>query len=653
MKKGRRSAGYGKRKTAIIIGLAVCAVLLAVCCVLVVKIIRNLQQGDTGPAQQTDEQVQQAAQTGETAVIDATAVLKNETILGVNVDGMTFAEAEQAILKSLSEKDDTLEVRLPDRRLRFSGVCTWTLEGIDELLERVYTSDEPLEDPEMNVELDKDAIMEIIDRAAQDVLGDSEPTTYKIEDDTLLITVGTAGRTLDTEALYEAVAHAYETADLEGFDWDYEEDGNGGLDLQELCDRLDAEASDAEYDPETNTIIPETTGYSFDTKAAQKLLDEAEPGETIRIAVEVRAPEITEEALKSLLFRDLLSSVDASQSSSSNRANNLARACEAVNGTILMPDEVFSFNDATGKRTTEKGYKEAGAYSNGETVQEVGGGVCQVASSIYYAALKANLKIVERTMHMFMVGYVPLGMDATVNYGTLDMKFRNSTDYPIRIEASAEGGTVHIRLYGTNIDGSYVKMTSTTTDIYEPKTVYKLDTSKGEDYNQVTTSPSNGCRVVSFRNVYAADGTLISSVQEAVSTYQPHNKTITIGKVPEGKLLKDGELTDDPDYVPQPEEPEEAVDPSQSTETVEPDDSGITPNPTEADGKPTVPETTKPEQPTQPTEPTQLEQPTEPTEPGQPTEPEQPTQPEQPTEPSGSSETGTDSTDGEDEVTFE
>ena len=133
-------------------------------------------------------------------------------------------------------------------------------------------------------------------------------------------------------------------------------------------------------------------------------------------------------------------------------------AAEKINGVILQPGQTFSYNDVVGQRTKANGFKEAGAYSGGQVVQEVGGGICQVSSALYYCAMVSNLKINTRTCHYFPVAYIEPGMDATVSWGGPDFAFRNSTNYPIKITTSYNDETnqLTITLLGTKTDDHYV-----------------------------------------------------------------------------------------------------------------------------------------------------------------------------------------------------
>ncbi|MBR2880281.1 MAG: VanW family protein, partial [Oscillospiraceae bacterium] len=191
---------------------------------------------------------------------------------------------------------------------------------------------------------------------------------------------------------------------------------------------------------------------------------------------------------------------------------NVRKAVAAVNGVILLPGEEFDYNTTLGKRTPENGYLMAGAYSGGQTVQEYGGGICQISSMVYYCSLYANLEISSRTCHYFKVLYLPLGLDATVSWGGPEFRFVNNRDFPIKIEASVtdDNKKVEMKIIGSDIDGSYVKMGVGSWEVFD------------KEYEDVAI----GLKAASTRYVYNADGTLRSSNWEATSYYHYHEEDI-------------------------------------------------------------------------------------------------------------------------------
>ena len=282
-------------------------------------------------------------------------------------------------------------------------------------------------------------------------------------------------------------------------------------DFTKLHEELYAEALDAKYDPETQRATESRIGIDFDAAEAKALWEKAETGGTVSIPLKVTMPKYTTEQLDKMLFADKLGTMTTSYASSnSNRANNVELSAKKINGYILNPGETFSYNTVVGKRTRAAGFKEAGAYAGGQVVQEVGGGICQTSSTLYCAALYANLQIVARDEHGFSVAYVPWGMDATVSWGGPEFKFKNNREFPVKIVTRCENRKLTIEIWGTDTDGSYVKMD------YSAWTVYD------------TTYPdvAIGTKAVTYRCVYDKDGSLISRTKEANSYYHYHPEDI-------------------------------------------------------------------------------------------------------------------------------
>ena len=301
------------------------------------------------------------------------------------------------------------------------------------------------------------------------------------------------------------------------------------LSAQDIHDAVAGSMKNAGYDAATDSITPEQAGAEFDVAEAQALLDAASPGETVEIPADIQQPHVTAAELKDVLFRDVLGQCRTHVSGTSARINNVKLSAAACNGVVLNTGDVFSYNATTGQRTTAKGYQAAPAYVGGETVDEVGGGVCQTSSTIYYACLRANLEITERYAHRYVPAYIDWGMDATVSWGGPDYKFTNNTDYPIKIVATYSGGYLTVKILGTNVDGTYVKMTNEVLSKTDWETVYKDDETLPAGTEKVTTTPYTGYKVKSYRNVYSADGKLISSTYEATSDYKVRNKVISRG----------------------------------------------------------------------------------------------------------------------------
>ena len=227
------------------------------------------------------------------------------------------------------------------------------------------------------------------------------------------------------------------------------------LNLDQIFNQVSILPVNPRVDPESLQVIPGQKGYGFDREKAASLLESARAGDTLRLQMEYLDPTVSEE---DAWFQDTLGYCKTEYTDNENRNENLRLACSKLNGLILQPGETLSYNEVLGKRTTEAGYKPAPAYSGTELVDEVGGGICQVSSTLYLSSLFAELHIVERRNHGYPASYIPLGLDATVNWGTTDLKIRNDYDLPVKILAEASDGYVKVRIMGVERRDYYVKM---------------------------------------------------------------------------------------------------------------------------------------------------------------------------------------------------
>ena len=159
----------------------------------------------------------------------------------------------------------------------------------------------------------------------------------------------------------------------------------------------------------------------------------------------------------------------------SARRSNVKLSAAAINGYVMNPGDVFSYNGVVGQRTAANGYQPAPAYVQGETVDEIGGGICQTSSTLYLACLRSNLAITERYAHRYIPSYISAGMDATVSWGGPDYKFTNDTDYPIKIVTSYENNYVTVQIWGTNLTGVTARITNEYLSSTPYETIYEED----------------------------------------------------------------------------------------------------------------------------------------------------------------------------------
>lgn len=523
-------------------------------------------------------------------------ILPGVSVAGVDVGGMSREEAKAAVQQAVNATygTETLTVTLPDRTLSFAPADTKASVDVDKAVEAAWNygrdggifqtlkqsltaATEVLHTVDMGkaLNIDEEYIRSTIDATAAEVKSERKDSTYEVvesevaqpaeggaEGETVtetiptevIIHVGTSERSLDADGLYDAVMTAYMNNDFTPLEYNYEETRYTQVDLDALYKEMCTDMADAYYDKDKKEIVDEVEGYGFDLAAAKQKQDMAEEGTDLSITLSAVEPEVTRAKLEETLFHDVLGSSDTPYPYNPGRTTNLDLACKAIDGTILNPGDVFSFNDIVGERTAAKGYQAAIAFVNGTSTPEVGGGICQVASTIYHATLLADLNIVERLEHMYTVDYVPLGMDATIYWGSnVDFKFSNSTNNPIRIDAYLKDGKVHIGLVGTKESEYTVKLDSKTISTTQWKDVTQVDETKPADYKQVTVTPYTGYKTVTYKQYIDADGNPVSDwekVQFPNSTYQKRDRVTVIGKQEEEK----------------PEEPTTPTDPNNPTD---------------------------------------------------------------------------------------
>ena len=285
---------------------------------------------------------------------------------------------------------------------------------------------------------------------------------------TLQITMGVDERHLDVDAVMQQILETYGKNQFSlKISEIAPEKAAEKPNLAAISEKYCIPAVNTTLDLQTYAQIPGSYGYGFSMEQAQKLLDKAQPGETVEIPMEYIRPEILgDEAY----FRDELGYAQTPHTKDENRNNNLRKACESINGLILQPGEEFSYNATLGQRTRENGYLPAGAYSGTALVQSVGGGICQGSSTLYLACLYADLEIVFRINHGYTSTYIDPGLDATVNWGGPDYQFRNNTHFPIQLKAEVSDGYMKMWILGTEERDYYVKMDTEVT--YSADTIY-------------------------------------------------------------------------------------------------------------------------------------------------------------------------------------
>ncbi len=279
-------------------------------------------------------------------------------------------------------------------------------------------------------------------------------------------------------------------------------------------------------------IVQAKNGYKFEKSDLEALLKSSSGDEVLTLELEVLEPENTV-LDETGLFPEVIGEFSSSLAGSTyNRKTNVATACNSVNGTILNPGETFSYNKTVGAVTAATGYLPATIFTSKGHESGIGGGICQLSSTLYCAALDANLEIVKRRNHMYIVGYVPYGQDATVYEGELDFRFKNNTNEPMKIYSQVVGGQCVVKLYGKAVDpGISVKIENITVGRTAPGTTVREDPSLPEGTVQVEEKGTIGLTVDTYKLIYK-NGELLSREYLHRSVYKPINRIEVHGTKP-------------------------------------------------------------------------------------------------------------------------
>ena len=527
------------------------------------------------------------------------------TINGVEVGGLTVAEAQsrleaeipQRVCKIyLSGQDGvSTEGREPDAVITFAELGLFPESGYEGMakapfilqqgkgyLSTALTYLEALlgKDTGYNSSLywDSQQLDRAISELSSELNIDPLDMTYQLADHFLQITTARDGRFVADNELRRTIQNVVQnSSEAEAVvELPVEIRPAETLTARQLHDRLHGEMKNASYDAAAGTIIPEQPGADFDVVAVQKAMDEAAPGETLTVPADIQQPEVTAADLKAVLFRDVLGEAKTHVSGSAGRIGNVKLSAQIINGLVLNSGETFSYNGSVGKRTSDRGFKPAPAYVKGETVDEIGGGICQTSSTLYLACLLSNLEITERYAHRYVPAYIAWGMDATVSWGGPDYKFTNNTLYPVKIVTKYEKGYLTVQILGTNVDGTYVKMSNEVLSKTPWETIYQEDpTMAPGSPDVVKITPYTGYKVNSYQTIYDKDGKVIDSHFEASSNYKVRNKVILQAPAAQpgsGTAEIPAVTPDTPSDTPVPMEPTVPAEPAASPDLpVEPE----------------------------------------------------------------------------------
>lgn len=340
--------------------------------------------------------------------------------------------------------------------------------------------------------LDEAAIRSVADSYAQQLAQLYQDSSYTIQGtapdvtnynestpcQTVTLFRGYPGIEIDADALYNEILEGYNTG---SFAVSYQGTVSAkkpvSPDLDGLWEQTRLAPEDPSVDLTSYQVIPGVHGYEFDLAEAKQQFQNLAYGESTLISLHYTDPEIADE---DAYFQDVLGHCETPHGDNENRNGNLRKACGMLDGLVLQPGQELSYNEALGPRTKELGWLPAPAYSGTKLVDSPGGGICQVSSTLYLASVYSELTIVERRNHGYPVSYIPLGMDATVSWGFADLKIRNDSPMPVKIQAEESDGYVRISILGTETRDYNVEMSYTVGGRYVRTYMSKIDKETGE-----------------------------------------------------------------------------------------------------------------------------------------------------------------------------
>lgn len=382
----------------------------------------------------------------------------------------------------------------------------------------------------VDMSINEERIKDEIENIQTNIPGTIIEPDYYVENDKLIITPGQEGIKISVDNLINRIKNTLKTAssNQQYIEIPMDNVWPDKIDIEKIHDEIYKEVQDAYLTENPITIHPEVEGVDFDIEEAKKILEN--DSEQYEIPLKITKPNVTMEQIGAEAFPNKISFYSTRYDGGDvNRSTNLELACEKINDVIVLPGETFSYNKTLGERSKAAGYKTAKVYENGEVVDGIGGGICQISSTLYNAVLKANLEIVERRNHQFITSYVEEGRDATVAYGVTDFKFKNSRKYAIKIKASASNGVATIEIFGIKEEVEYQISFDTKTISTIPYTVKYIDDNTLKTGTEVVKQKGANGIVTETYLIKSLNGQVVSNTLLSKDTYSDMQRIVLRG----------------------------------------------------------------------------------------------------------------------------
>ena len=481
--------------------------------------------------------------------INSDKIVEGVSVNGINVSGLTLNEATQKLTDVFSKKLDTPLILncgdysselIPSQDIEASFNVSAAAEtaffffftgNIVQKNYEILTSLLATKKVSINLQYNTEKLCKYIDDISVEIPGLVVEPSYYIEDGNLIILKGKSGlELLQNETQTLILSNIGSLSSSSCIDMPTKNVDPNEIDIDKIHEEIYSEEQNAYLikEPFELNVGSPGTDFSISLEEAKNLLSE-EKDEYI-IPLKITPPEIGVEDLGNHIFAGNLGTYSSYYNVSNyNRSVNVELASQKINNVILLPGEVFSYNKVVGERTFENGFKEASVYTSSGVVNGLGGGICQVSSTLYNSVLLANLEIIERRNHRYAVSYVPLGRDATVAYGSIDFKFKNNRNYPIKIVSYAQNGVLNISIMGIKEETEYEVIITTRKLLTIPyQTKYIQDSSLPSGTQKQTQYGDNGYKYETYKTL-KLNGNVVSSNTISNDNYSPLTRIIRIG----------------------------------------------------------------------------------------------------------------------------
>ena len=402
-------------------------------------------------------------------------IISGVSIKGINVSNLSTEEAKETLQNYINENlpeninlvHNDYQTSIPLSALNVNLDVDSAVEQAykigksGNILENSFTALKTWMNPidiELTLTLDEEQLRTALNDISSKLPDTVIESGYYIEGNNLILTRGSEGNVVNVDQMCTYIKNGILNLTLKNRNLEIATVSKqpSEINIEKIYTEIYKEPVDAYYTQDPFAVYPSENGLDFAIsldEAKEMLLEEK--SEYV-IPLQTLYPNVTTNMIGTEAFPDMLSTYSTRYSTRDrDRTTNLQLAASKINGTVLMPGETFSYNQVVGERTIAAGYKEAPIYVSGEVVDGLGGGICQITSTLYNAVLYANLEIVERSNHQFVPSYVTASRDATVVYGSIDFKFKNNRDYPIKLVCSVSGGIAKFDIYGLRTDNEY------------------------------------------------------------------------------------------------------------------------------------------------------------------------------------------------------